>query len=55
MTAEQVRAAMPRDMRETCEALKSRFNARLVYLETSTLTAGDKRMAFRDGEEVHGR
>lgn len=48
MTADQVRAAMPPDMVAACEALKARFGARLVYLETPTLTIGDARLSFAE-------
>jgi hypothetical protein len=40
-TADQVRAAMPREMLKVCEAVKARFpGMRLVYLRTDALTVG---------------
>jgi hypothetical protein len=40
MTAEEVRAAMPADMLELCDACRERFGARLLHLETATVKLG---------------
>lgn len=55
MTPEQVRAAMPDDMRRACDGLRTRFGARLVYLHTPTLTVGDKRHAHDDMDACRER
>jgi hypothetical protein len=40
MTADQVRAAMPADMLAACDALKARFGARLLHVETENFAVG---------------
>jgi hypothetical protein len=40
MTPEQVRAAMPPEVLELCDACRERFGARLLYLETESVKLG---------------
>ncbi len=40
MTADQVRAAMSEDMRQVCDAMRSAFGAKLMYIETASFKAG---------------
>jgi len=40
VTAAEVRAAMPPDMREACDALRARFGAKLIYLSAGDVKLG---------------